>query len=98
MTKSLNQVVVSYQDLCVKGLISDLKQAALCEVKTLCRLSCHTCPNVCIDINLKKVSFVGLQPDSLMIKPTGNEDLDVHLSGEHIILWLDRYGLAYQLS
>ena len=98
MAKSLNQVVVSYQDLCTKGLISDLKQAALCDVKTLCRLSCINCPNVCVDINLKKVSFVGLQPDSLVIKPTVNEDLDIHMSGEHIILWLDRHGLAYQLS
>ncbi|ABM03415.1 hypothetical protein Ping_1618 [Psychromonas ingrahamii 37] len=98
MTKSLNQVVVSYQDLCSKGLISDLKQAALCEVKTLCRLSCNNCPNVCVDINLKKVSFVGLQPDSLIIKYTENEDLDIHMSGEHIIVWLDKHDLDYKLS
>jgi len=98
MTKSLNQVVVSYQDLCTKGLISDLKQAALCDVKTLCRLSCINCPNVCVDINLKKVSFVGMKPDTLLIKPTEKEDLDIHLSGDHILLWLDRHGLAYQLS
>lgn len=98
MTKSLNQVVVSYQDLCAKGLISDLKQAALCDVKTLCRLSCNNCPNVCTDINFKKVFFVGLQPDSLMIKHSENEDLDMYMSADNIILWLDKHGLAYQLS
>jgi hypothetical protein len=98
MSKSLNQVVVSYQDLCSKGLISDLKQAALCDVKTLCRLSCNTCPNVCAHINLKKVFLVGLQPDSLIIKQSENEDLDIHMSGEGIIVWLDKNELAYQLA
>jgi hypothetical protein len=98
MLKPANKVVVSYQDLCSKGLISDLKQAALCDVKTLCRLSCNHCPNVCADINVKKVFIVGLQPDSLIIKNTENEDLDIHLSGEHLIAWLDKHDLAYQLS
>ncbi|MFT6925514.1 MAG: hypothetical protein ACJAZP_001098 [Psychromonas sp.] len=96
MTKSLNQVIVSYQDLCAKGLISDLKQAASCDVKTLCRLSCNNCPHVGVDINLKKVSFVGLQTDLVMIKHSKNDDLDIYMSGEHIIAWLDKHELAYQ--
>lgn len=98
MIKSPNKIIVSYQDLCSKGLISDLKQAALCDVRTVCRLSCNNCPNVCVNINFKKISIVGLQPDTLMIKYTENDDLYIHMSGEHILVWLDKHGLAYQLS
>lgn len=82
MTKSLNQ------DLCSKGLISDLKQAALCNLKTLCRLFCNNCPNVCVNINFKKVFFAGKQPDSLIIKHTENDDLDIYMR------WRASYCLA----
>lgn len=92
-----NRVAVSYQDLCSKELISDLKQAAICDVKTVCRLPCNRCPNVCSTIDLEKIAVVGLQLDHVVIKQTEETDnLYLHLSADNIFAWLRKNDIAYQ--
>ncbi len=94
---SSNRIAVSYQDLCSKGLISDLKKAAICDVKTVCRLSCNRCPNVCSAIDLEKIAVVGLQLDHILIKQTEETgNLDLHLSADNIVVWLKKNDIAYQ--
>ena len=92
-----NIIAVSYHDLCSKGLISDLKQAAICDVKNVCRLSCNRCPNVCNAIDSEKIEFAGLQVDQVMIKQIEyTDDLDLHLSADNIVIWLEKNDIAHQ--
>ena len=93
---SANSMVVSYDELAFKGLISDLKKAALCEVKTLCSLACNRCPNVYSGIDLTQISVVGLEMECILIKQTKNGDLDLHIHADNIMPWLKRNNLAYQ--
>lgn len=94
---SSNRIAVSYKDLCSKGLISDLKLAAVCEVRTVCRLSCDRCPNVCNAIDFEQISVAGLQLDHIAIKQTGQPgNLEVHVSATNIVVWLEKNGLAHQ--
>ncbi|HEY5715778.1 MAG TPA: hypothetical protein VIS54_05135 [Psychromonas sp.] len=93
---SSNTIVVSYLDLAVKGLIGDLKKAALCDVKTVCRLSCNRCPNVCGSIDLAQISVVGLEIEQIVIKQSEHGDLDLHINADNIMLWLEQHDLAHQ--
>lgn len=91
-------IAVSYQDLCSKGLISDLKQAAKCDVKHLCSLSCNRCPNISDSIDLEKITILGLKLDHIEIKTTEEVDnFDLHLSGDNITEWLQKNDITYQI-
>ena len=93
---SSNSIVVSYEDLAFKGLIGDLKKAALCDVKTLCSISCNRCPNVHSCIDLTQISVVGLEIECIRIKQTEKGDLDLHINADNIMTWLEKNDLAHQ--
>lgn len=94
---SLNIISVSYQDLAASGLISDLKHAATCDVKNVCRLACNRCPNVYFYIELEEVAIKGLQIDYIMIKKSkGCDDFNLHLSAKDIVDWMKKNNITYQ--
>ncbi|MGB5443995.1 MAG: hypothetical protein WBM99_00700 [Psychromonas sp.] len=93
---SSNTIVVSYRDLVFKGLIGDLKQAALSDVKTLCRTSCDRCPNVCHCIDLSQISVAGLDIERIAIIPVQNGELDLHIDAGNIMPWLEKNELVHR--
>jgi len=93
----LNIISVSYQELSSKGLISELKHAASCDMKNVCRLACNRCPNVFDSIELEEVVIQGLNLDYIVIKKSrDSEDFYLHLSAKNIVDWLKKYNITYQ--
>lgn len=86
--------VVTYADLCAKGLINDLKQAATCDVRTVCRLSCINCPYVIENIDTKKITIEGLSSYSLELKKGQEGQLLIFISAPDIDNWLIKHNLS----
>ena len=94
----LKRVAVNYQDLCSKGLVSDLKLAAVCDIKKVCRLPCDRCPNVWHMVDLQKVSLTGLKTQNMEIKQMNEGSaLELNFSAENPIAWLNKYDIPYRV-
>ena len=96
MAKLLQTRIVTYADLCAKGLISDLKQAATCEVKRVCRLSCLNCPYVVENIDTKKINIGGLSSYNIKLKKGPDEQLLIFISAANIDNWLIENNLPFK--
>ncbi|GLS91434.1 hypothetical protein GCM10007916_25030 [Psychromonas marina] len=95
---SSNILAVSYQDLCAKGLINDLKLAATCDIKCVCRLSCNRCPKVFSSIDIQKVRIKGIQLDYVAFIKTqaDDDDIELHLNADNLQALLKENNIAYR--
>ncbi|WP_372882463.1 hypothetical protein [Psychromonas sp.] len=91
---SSETIAVSYQDLASKGLIGDLKQAAFCDVKTVCRIPCDRCPNVLRFIDSARISLLGIEVKRIVIKQSETGELDLHITADNIIPWLKKNNIT----
>lgn len=94
-----NIVAISYKDLSAKGLISDLKQAATCDIKYVCRLPCNRCPQVFSAIDIQAVKMTGLELKYATINKTQPDDGDIELqiNADNQISWLKKNKIAYRI-
>ncbi len=93
MLKLLQTRTVTYRDLCAKGLINDLKQAASCDVSRVCRLSCLNCPYLIENIDTIKIAIKGLREYTIELKKAEDEPLLMSISAPSIDDWLIRNNL-----
>ena len=95
MVNFLQKRVVNYKELCSKELISDLKEAATCEVRRVCCLPFNRCPLPVENINVKKVNIKGLNSYSIKLKKVENEELLIIITAPHLDNWLLRNNLSF---
>ena len=95
MVKLLQTRVVNYRELCSKELINDLKEAATCEVRTVCRLPCNRCPSAVENINAKRVNIKGLNSYSIKLEKVENEQLLIVITAPNLDNWLLRNNLLF---
>ena len=93
--KLLQTRAVSYEDLCLRGLINDLNESATCEVKTVCRLACNRCPYPFDNIDAKKIKLKGLKNDNITLQKTQNEQLLIVITAPGIDDWLLKNNLLF---
>ena len=95
VAKFLQTRIVNYRDLCSKELINDLKEAATCEVRTVCRLSCNRCPYVLENIDTGKINVKGLSSYTIKLKKAANEQLLISITAPNIDNWLVKNNLPF---
>lgn len=93
--KFLQTRIVNYGDLCAKELINDLKEAATCEVRTVCRLSCHRCSFVLENIDTGKINVKGLSSYTIKLEKAEDEQLLVYITAPGIDDWLIKNNLPF---
>jgi hypothetical protein len=84
----LQTKIVNFRDLCSKGLINDLKEAATCEVSKVCRLSCHRCPYVVENVDIEKIHLQGLSSYTIKLKKSEDQQLLISITAPDINNWL----------
>jgi hypothetical protein len=94
MVRFLQIRTVNCKELYAKGLINDLKEAATCEVRTVCRLSCCHCPYALENINIEKVNVKGLSTYTLILEKIENEQLLISLTAQNLDSWLLKNNLS----
>jgi hypothetical protein len=95
MVKFLQTRTVNYKDLCSKNLINDLKEAATCEVSTVCRLACNRCPYALERIDVNKVYVKGLSSYTIKLEKVQNEQLLISITAPDISSWLLKNNLLF---
>ena len=96
VVKFLQTRVVNYRDLCSKELINDLKEAACCEVRTVCRISCHRCPYVLENIDTEKINVKGLSSYTTKLEKAEDERLLISIiTASGIDNWLIKNNLPF---
>jgi|GEM_PF-3430192 len=93
--KLLQTRSVSYEDLCLRGLINDLNESAICEVKTVCHLACNRCPYPLDNIDTKKIKLKGLKTDNITLQKMQNEQLLIIITAPGIDDWLLKNNLLF---
>ena len=88
LDKFLQTRVVNFRDLCSKELINDLKEAATCEVRTVCRLLCERCPYILEHIDVEKINLTGLSSYTIKLQKTEDEQLLISITAPDIDNWL----------
>ena len=96
MVKLLQTRIVTYKDLCSKELINDLKQAATCDVRTVCRLSCLHCPYLLENIDTRKIIIKGLSSYTIKLEKAEDEQLLISISAPSIDNWLIKNNLPFK--
>ncbi len=79
-----------------RGLISDLKKAATCDVTRVCRLSCSNCPYIIENIDTKKIKIGGLSSYTIKLQKGADEQLLILISAENIDNWLIENNLPFK--
>ncbi len=95
VVKVLQTRVVNFRDLCSKELINDLKEAASCEVRTVCSLLCHRCPYVLENIDIEKIILEGLSSYTIKLEKTEDEQLLIYITAPGIDNWLTINNLPF---
>lgn len=95
VVKFLQTRVVNFKDLCSKELINDLKEAATCEVRTVCRLLCHRCPYLLENIDIEKINIEGLSSYTIKLEKAEDEQLLISITAPSIDTWLTRNNLPF---
>jgi hypothetical protein len=95
MINLLQTRAVNYKDLYSKCLISDLKEAATCEVKTVCRLPCDRCPSPVEYIDIKRVYIKGLDAYFIKLEKVENEQLLIVITSPNLDSWLLKNNLPF---
>ena len=75
VVKLLQTRIVNYRDLCSKKLINDLREAATCEVISVCQLPCNRCPYVLEYIDTEKINVKGLSSYTIKLEKVEDEQL-----------------------
>lgn len=88
MDKSLQTRIINVRHLCDKNLINDIKEAATCEVRTVCRFVCHHCPCVPELIDVRKLQLAGLSAYIIQLKKEENGELLISITEPNIDNWL----------
>ena len=87
--------IVNCRDLYSKELINDLKEAATCEVRTVCRKSCHHCPYVLEKIDTEKINVKVLSSYIINLEKAGDEQLLISITAPGIDNWLIKNNLPF---
>ncbi|MCW8996402.1 MAG: hypothetical protein OQK77_11370 [Psychromonas sp.] len=87
--------IVNYRDLCSKGLINDLKEAATCEVRRVCRLACNRCPYVVENIDISNINVKGLSSYTIKLEKAEDEQLLVYITAPGLDQWLIKNKLPF---
>lgn len=95
VAKILQTRVVDFKDLCSKELVNDIKEAATCDVRRVCRLACHRCPYVLEYIDLEKVHIKGLSSYTIKLEKIEREQLLVYITAADIDNWLKINNLPF---
>jgi uncharacterized Fe-S cluster-containing protein len=95
MVKFLQTITVIYKDLCSKDLTNDLKEAASCEVRTVCRLACDRCPYAFKNIDAEKINIKGLHAPVIKLEKVENEQLLISITALNIESWLQKNNLSF---
>jgi len=88
MAKSLQTRIINVRYLCDKNLINDIKEAAICEVRTVCRFVCHRCPCVPELIDVEKLQLKGLSSYFIQLKKEEDGELLISITVPGIDNWL----------
>lgn len=95
MDKSLPTRVINVKYLCSHNLINDLKEAATCEVRSVCRFVCHRCPCTPEYIDLEKIKLVGLSSYTIQLKKAEDGQLLIAITMLGIDNWLIMNNLPF---
>jgi hypothetical protein len=95
VAKILQTRVVNFKDLCSKKLVNDIKEAAICEVRTVCGSVCHRCPYVLEYIDLDKIYLKGLSSYSIKLKKAESEQLLIFITAPNLDNWLKINNLPF---
>lgn len=95
VVKFLQTRIVNYRDLCSKELINDLKEVATCEVRRVCRLSCHSCSYVLENIDIRKMNIKGLSSYTIKLEKAEDEQLLISITAPDIDSWLIKNNLPF---
>ncbi len=87
--------IVSCKDLYAKDLIIDIKEAAVCDVRTVCRLACHHCPYVLENIDAEQINIKGLHAYTIKLEKAENGQLLLSITAPDIENWLRENSLPY---
>ena len=87
--------VVNFNDLFSKKLINDLKEAATCEVNSLCTLPCNRCPYAPDRINIEKIRIKGLNSYTVKLEKTKDEELLIYITAKSLDKWLQINDLPF---
>ena len=95
VVKLLQTRIVNYRDLCSKKLINDLREAATCEVISVCQLPCNRCPYVLEYIDTEKINVKGLSSYTIKLEKVEDEQLLVSITAPDIDKWLIKNNLPF---
>jgi len=93
--KSLQTRVINFKHLCDKNLINDIKEAATCEVITVCRFVCHRCPCVLEYIDVERIKLEGLSLYTIQLKKEEDGQLLISITVPDIDNWLIMNNLSF---
>ena len=96
MEKQYESISHSYEGLWRKGLISDLKQAATCDIRHLCRIPCDKCPNTSSKFDLDKIKISGLANYDLRLHKINTNNIFITIKAEGINLWALQHNVVNQ--
>lgn len=96
MEKQYESISYSYEALWRKGLISDLKQAATCDIRHLCRIPCDKCPNTSSKFDLDKIKISGLDNYNLQIHKINTNNIFITIKAEDISRWALEHNIVSQ--
>lgn len=95
MDKSLQTRIIDFKHLCYTNLINDIKEAATCEVRSVCRLACHQCPYVLECIDVEKIKLTGLSAYTIQLKKAKDGQLLIFITVLDIENWLITNSLPF---
>ena len=79
---------IDFISLSSKALINDLKEAATCDVRTVCRLACHRCPYVVNNMDMTKINLNGLSSYSIELIKKEDQQLMLNITTENLDNWI----------
>ena len=96
MVQFLQTRIVNYRDLYSKELVNDLKEAATCEVRTVCRIPCNRCPYMLENMNTEKINIKGLSSYCIELEQTEDDQLLLYVTARALDNWLIKNNLPYR--
>jgi len=89
MTVSLQTRAIDFISLSSKHLVSDLKEASICDVSHVCALACDHCPYVVNNIDTNKVNLSGLSNCSIELIKQKDEHLLLNITAVKLDKWIE---------
>lgn len=95
--KSLHTRVLNFKHLCEKDLINDIKEAATCEVHSVCRFVCHRCPSVPRQMDVGKIKLKDLSSHTIQLTKSKSGELLILVTVPGIDHWLMSHDLPFTI-